>query len=433
MPEPTAPQQHTSKPIAISAPREILDPKEATQAAKSISRALRRAANKSRTPTRIISGGGGFQARRGDRLFRVGILASFGAIVVVPVLMATIYWGLVAGKQYATEAKFAIKTVDSKALTMLAGGSDASSSEGMHIQDAQVVVKYILGRSIIETLDKKINLRAMFSRSDVDYLSRFEANGPIEDLEKYWKKRVDASVDIMSGIISVSVRAFTPEDSLAISQNVIEMSEALVNELSTRSRRDAVGQARTELTRAQERLKGATSAMRDARNAEGVLDAPAAAEAINKVISELRLELATTEETLALQANGAPEEAPQVKLLTARARSLRNQIAEYSAQIANTDNKNGSMATHAGKLSQFEVEVALAQQQYAIAATAYENARVDLDSQRAYLTPFLRPTLAEKSIYPLRWLEWAIIAAPASIGWAILVGIAFLIRDYMAK
>jgi capsular polysaccharide transport system permease protein len=302
------------------------------------------------------------------------------------------------------------------------------------LQDAQVLVNFIRSRSMVEALDRKIGLRAMFSRPGVDYFSSFDPDDPVEDLEKYWKRRIDASIDLMSGIISVNVRAFTPRDSLAISQNVAELSERLVNEMSTRSRRDALTQARTELTRAEEQLKNTTGAMRDARNAEGVLDAPAAAEAINKIITTLRLELSRTQEDLALHSDAETSGSPQARLLNARVQSLKSQIDDYSTQIAGGGERaTDSLAQHAGVLSRHQIELSLAQQRYALAASSFESARVDLETQRAYLVSFLRPTLAEKSLYPRRWMEWAIIVAPATIGWLALVAVAFLVRDHMAK
>ncbi|MGD9656324.1 MAG: hypothetical protein AB7U61_01580 [Methylocystis sp.] len=413
--------------------RAPLSPQDADFKAKSIAQALRRAANKSRGPARVITGGGGFQARRGDRAFRLGVLVSFAAVVLAPFLVASIYWGLIASKQYVTETKFALRAGEASSLDLLSGGG-VGSQASQQMQDAQVLVNFIRSRSMVEALDRKIGLRAMFSRPGVDYFSSFDPEDPIEQLEKYWKKRVDASVDVMSGIISVHVRAFTPNDSLAISQNIAELSERLVNEMSTRSRRDALAQARTELTRAEQQLKNATAAMRDARNAEGVLDAPAAAEAINKVITSLRLELAQTQEDLALHSDAETLDSPQARLLTARVQSLKTQIDDYSTQIASGGEKGtGSLAQRAGILSRHQIELALSQQRYAVAATAFENARVDLETQRAYLISFLRPTLAEKSLYPRRWIEWAIIVAPATIGWLALIAIAFIVRDHMAK
>lgn len=421
MPDPVSHNQ-----VAFPQPREALRPEDAARVAKHISSALKRAANRSRAPSSVIAGGG-YTVRRGERAFRMGLLASFAAFVVAPVLAASIYWGLIASKQYLTETKFALRGPENSFAALGLSGGDEKQ-----LQDTQAVAKYILGKSIVLTLDKSIGLRGKFSRPEVDYFSRFDPGDPIENLEKYWKKKVDANVDVMSGIISVQVRAFTPEDSLAITKKIIELSEKLVNEMSTRSRRDALEQAHAELTRAQELLKIATGNMRDARNAEGVIDAPAAAEAINKIIVRLRLDLARAQQSLALQSSASATQSPQVQLLNARVESLKKQIAEYSAQIANTENSS-SLADRAGILSTRQTELALAQQQYSLASATYESARIDLERQRAYLIPFLRPTLAEKSIYPRRWLEWSIIVAPAIFCWGLLIGVAFLVRDHMAK
>ncbi|MCX7899520.1 MAG: hypothetical protein N2444_05475 [Methylocystis sp.] len=409
---------------------------DAERVAKSISRALRRAASRARAPVSIISGGGGFQARRGDRAFRLGIIISFALCVVAPLLVASIYWGLVASKQYVTESKFSLRSGESSPLDSALG-----SVNGSNLQEGQVVVNYIKGRTIVEVLDKDLNLRKIYSRPGVDYFSSFDPEDPVEELEKYWKKRVDASIDLLTGIISVSVRAFTPEDSLAIMNQIIRRCEDLVNDLSTRSRRDALNLAKTELGRAEENLKKATTAMRDARNVEGVLDAPAAAEAITKIITQLRADLASVEESLALQRSAAAADSPVMRLTEARAQSLKKQIADYTAQIADctaqiasADAGNGeTMAHRAGVLSMRQTELDLANQRYALALAAFEGARVDLETQRAYLVPFLRPTLAEKSLYPRRWIEWSIIVVPATLGWAVLLAIALVARDHMAK
>ena len=45
----------------------------------------------------------------------------------------------------------------------------------------------------------------------------------------------------------------------------------------------------------------------------------------------------------------------------------------------------------------------------------------------------LKPTLAETSTYPRRWWEWSIVVGPLVLGWGLLVALAFLVRDNMAK
>ncbi|MDE2363465.1 MAG: hypothetical protein KGM42_12370, partial [Hyphomicrobiales bacterium] len=263
--------------------------------------------------------------------------------------------------------------------------------------------------------------------------SRFDPEKRIEDLEKYWRKRVDVKIENLSGIVDVDVRAFTPEDSLALGQQILALSEALVNDLSTRSRRDALAESRAELDRAEARLQAATAAMRDARNAEGVLDAKAAAESLDKVVSVLRLEKAKLEQDLAGQSRVLAD-SPSGRVLKARIDAVSRQIDDYNRQIAGARSAaGGSMADRLGQLSRQQIELDLARQQYAQASAVFQNARVNLETQQAYLVTSLRPTLAQESTYPRRWWEWSIIVLPSLLGWAIAAAIAFLVRDNMAK
>jgi len=420
-------------------PAKIDDPRALRE---SIARALRRNARKARAPAAIIAGGNaGFKARKGARAFRLALLASFVVIVLAPLLGESLYWGLMASKQYATEAKFSLRSGESSPLDALGGMMGAPASQTA--QDTQVIVNYIKSRTMVQALDRALDLRRVYSRADADYFSRFTKGDAIEDLVKYFKKRMDVSIDASSGIIQLEIRAFTPEDALALTQKTIELSESLVNDLSTRSRRDAFKLAQSELTRAQDRLRAATEQMRQVRDAQGVLDAGAAAEAITKIITSLRLELSQAEESLATQSGGNPDapqmggnpDSPQVRILNARIKSLKAQIEDYTHQIAGGAKGSGgeSMAQRLGALSRQQVELDLARQQYILASANYESSRLSLETQNAYLISFLRPALAERSTYPHRTWEWSIVVFPALLIWLLLSGLAVVARDHMAK
>jgi capsular polysaccharide transport system permease protein len=403
---------------------------EARHTADGIARALRRAARKARAPGSIISGGSGIRSRKGARAFRLGIIVSFFVFFGAPLIAASVYWGLIASKQYSTQLKFAIRAGQASPLDSLGGLFGLGASQ--QAQDTQIVADYIKSRAMVEALDSRINLRQIFSHGHADYLSRFDATEPVEDLEKYWRKRVDVKIETLSGIIDVNTRAFTPEESLAIGEQVLALSEVLVNDLSTRSRQDALRESRAELTRAETQLQVATAAMRDARNTEGVLDAKSAAESLDKVIAALRLQKAQLEQDLATQSNGP--DSPSVRVIEARIAAVAKQIDAYSRQIASVQSVGGgSMADRLGQLSRWQIELDLARQQYAQAAAVFQNARVNLETQQAYLVASLRPTLAQDSTYPRRWWEWSIVVFPSFILWAVFAAIAFLVRDNMAK
>ena len=293
---------------------------------------------------------------------------------------------------------------------------------------------------MVEEIDEAFDLRKIYSGKHIDFLSRFDSTDHIEELVKYWKRHVDAKLETQSGIITVEVRAFTAEDSLKIARKIVEMSEKLVNRISERSREAALRQSRDELERAQNNLKLASDAMRNIRNSEGVLDAGLAAEAANKVMSVMKLELSGREQEYAVRLKDISPTSPQMKILGAQIANLKEQIAGINDQLTERgdDKPNSAAATTqkslAGSMSvleRFQVELSLAQQQYASSAAAYEGARVDVEKQQTFLTPFLVPTIAQDPEYPKRWWTWSLIVFPALLLWLIMLGVSFLIRDHM--
>jgi capsular polysaccharide transport system permease protein len=399
--------------------------------AAAIARALRRAAREARMPASIVSGGTGFRRSRKDRLFTLGLVASFVAIVLLPAAIAGLYYGLIASDQYATETRFSLRSGEPGISDMLGGLTGGGGSQ--QAQDSAIIIDYARSRSMIESLEQQIDLRQIFSRDGLDYFSRFKKDKPIESLVRYWRKRVDAHYDKMSGIIALEARAFTPEDSLLLTEKIVDQCEKLVNDLSQRSRRDALQQATLEFQRAEAQLKTATADMRETQNSQGMLDVVVEAQAVNKIISQLRMELARAEQQIAGQGDTVSADAPQVRLLNARVQTLQDQISKFSSQIADKKHGGESLADSKRALDLKQTDLGIAMQRYVMASVAFENARLDLETQRSYLAPFVKPMLATRATYPKRWWDWFLVSGPALLAWALIAGAGFLVRDHMAK
>src|SRR3954451_10159473 len=107
----------------------------------------------------------------------------------------------------------------------------------------------------------------------------------------YWKGQVDPVYDPANGTVTVRVRAFDPDDALRLAEAGVASCEALVNELSLRSRNDALVHANAELAQAEERLKKVVGRVRAFRDREGLIDPARAAEANNTLAARLRDDL----------------------------------------------------------------------------------------------------------------------------------------------
>ncbi len=161
-----------------------LDVERSREMAAAISRALRRAARTARQPAPLIVGGG-VAVRRGDRTFRLGIIASFIAVVLVPALIAGVYWGWIATPQYATEAKFNLRSDGSMGAEAFGGMLGLPTSR--QAQDAHIIVSYIQSPALLRDIAKTINFQQVYGSPAIDYFFRLPPDLPIERLEKYWR------------------------------------------------------------------------------------------------------------------------------------------------------------------------------------------------------------------------------------------------------
>lgn len=409
----------TAGPSPANEPRAVL-----------IAKALRSVARRSRTPRGILVSSGAPPDDHWQRIFVWAIAASFAIIVALPNMVAGAYLAFVASDQYATETRFALRGGESSVMDQLSGLIGFSAAN--RVQDSLIVTDYVRSRTLIEAVDRKLNLRAMFSRDGVDFLSRFNPARPDEDLMRYWRRHVEASIDTYSGIITVVVRAFTPQDSLALANEIAAQSEAMINDLTGRSRNDALQQAWAELGRARQNLEARTLAMRDLRNAEGVLDTGKTGEMMTKMLGEMRLEQIRMEQEYGAQRQTVSAEAPQLKVLFARIESMREQIRRLESEMTGSGGKAAPLSKSISRFDMAQIEKTVAERQYIAAGAAYERARMDLENQTTYLASFLKPSLAQEALYPKRlWLAAIVLLLTLSL-WGAGVGTAVAVRNHVA-
>src|SRR5947209_19905775 len=97
-----------------------------------------------------------------------------------------------------------------------------------------------MSRAIVADLGGRDYLEKIYSGGNADFVSRLGNGEDLEDLWRYWKSKVKVNLDTLSGIVTLRVQAFTPEDATRIAQDIVALSEKLVNDVSHRSRSDSV-------------------------------------------------------------------------------------------------------------------------------------------------------------------------------------------------
>jgi capsular polysaccharide transport system permease protein len=357
---------------------------------------------------------------------------SFILIVMMPVTIAAEYYLFVAADQYVAEFRFALSTAETPrfdALSLLAGNGVQTPVA----LESQILVQYMGSRAIVEETDPALDLRRLFAPPQADWWARLPQGASIEALVRYWKGQVDPFYDPANGTITVHARAFAPEDALRLSQAIITACEKLVNELSARARNDALRQAEADLSQAETRLKSVLGQIREMRDREGMIDPTKTAEATGALATRLRDELLRANTELTTLRSYMRDDAPSIKVLKARIRSLEGQRRSLAGELTARDQARPDALSHVlGSYEQLESERKFAETAYQLALHRADEARTNADRQHVFVASFVPPSLPQEALYPRRWRSLGTLALLAFAIWAIGGLTVQSVRDHLA-
>lgn len=349
-------------------------------------------------------------------------IASFVALVFLPLAIAAWYLFDRAADRYASRAAFSVRSNDSAApveflgaITQIGGGST--------LADGQVLYDFIRSQQIVRQIGARMDLVAVFRRVPEDILFSVGKNPPIEDLRDHWQRMVDVALDPASGLLTVEARAFTPDDARAITGAILDASAALVNKLSEEARKDAVRATRREVAEAEAHLRTIRRRLRAFRNKEQEVDPTLNAQAALGLVAKLEEERARTQVRLNELAAILDRSAPRVRKLRRRITMLDGQIAKARTRLGSGRRSGkGSKRTLSAVVGDYEelvVDREFAAKAYTAALAAYQQALAEARRKQRHLAVHIRPTLSEEAEYPDRWLLLAAVFLLAAALWSI--------------
>lgn len=365
---------------------------------------------------------------------RVAILAWlqkwrwFALFVVLPTLLAAIYYGLIASDVYVSETRFVIKSPDQKrsSMTSLANLIQTTGLSGGQEQ-ANEVLEYVRSRDALKALEKNPNILKAYSEPNGDILSRFPmpifGDKGFEDLYKYYGKMVDARLDRETSTAIVTVKAFSPKDAYAINAQLLNLSEDLVNKLNARAQNRGVLEAQRQVDLAAARAKAARVELAQYRNSHELIDPSKQAVGIIEIANTMIAQRAALQAQLDQMQRVAPAN-PSIPALRQRINAISAQIASQDSRVVGSGN---GIASKMGGYENLLVEQEFATEALNVANAALTQARAEAVRQQFYLERIVEPNIPDMPLLPRRLLSVLIVAAAATclyfVGWMLIVGI----------
>ncbi len=409
------------------APAVFSSKERAALVAKALSEAARRA--RFSTKRRRSMTASGFRARRGERLFKLLRILSFIVIVVVPSLVAAGYLLFIASDQYTAEARFTVRGGVPPSMDTI--GTLTGAPPVLIIQDTQIIMNYLVNRGVVEALNKSIGLEHLYQDPHADFFSRLKPDPSIETMVKYWKRHLDLSVQVPSGIVVMTVKAFSPDAAVKIADGALAASEALVNDMNDKMRNDAVSLAETERQRAQDNLARARAALERARNEEGILNANTASLAVSELMTQVQGQRIKLQQDYDAQRRFVRADAPQLRNLQTRIDAATTEVAKLQGQMTQASPSSGKDTTLSGSISRLDyasLENVIAEKIYAGSMAALEHVRLASETKLMYINTFVQPVAAQDASYPKRPLDMLIVVAACMAVWGVVLGLLTLAR-----
>ncbi len=333
-----------------------------------------------------------FVAKKGRRL---RLLTAF---VYIPTFVLAVYLFCFFSPMYISESHFALRSNDMSDLSV--APSSLFQTISGSVFDAFIIQSYVGSLDMLEKVSQRINLREHFSDRSKDIYSRLKAKPTKEEMLSYWQWLVSVSYELDKGIISVAVKAYTPEMAKAINDAILAYSEALVNQMNDRSHQDTIRLAKDEVAIAEKRVLQAQQALQKFRDDKAILDPQVTAKGLEEVIARLETEAAGVQAELSTSLMVMQKNSPRVLTLQTKLKGLREQLVLERTRLAGLNAQSATLSSLVGDYTQLITEEKFAQERLVRSMSALEVARLKSIAKSRYIVPFQPPTLPEESLYP---------------------------------
>ncbi|MCA3242657.1 MAG: hypothetical protein ING89_15295 [Rubrivivax sp.] len=354
--------------------------------------------------------------------------AVFCVTVLLPTLLAALYFGVIASDRYISESRFVVRNpqrANPTGLGALLQGTVFSRSQ----DDTYSVHDFIKSRDALLELEGKLGMRSRYADQTIDIFNRFpglDGDASFEAFHRYYQNHVLIEYDTVSSISTLKVRAYTAQDAQRINDLLLQMGERLVNNLNTRSRQDLIQTAESEVRTAEAKAAAAAKALSSFRSGRSVFDPTAQSALQLQTVVRLQDELIAAEAQLAQLRRVSPDN-PQVPYLATQIASLKRTIETENAKVLG---QGGSLATKSPEFDRLVLERGFAERQLSAALAALDSARNEAARKQLYLERLVQPNLPDVAVEPRRSRGVLMVLAIGLVVWGVASLVLASVREH---
>lgn len=326
-------------------------------------------------------------------IFSIAIAVSF---------LATVYWSVIASDRYVSDAHVIIQRTDlagSQSMdfsSLLSGGANSDREDQLLLRD------HLLSVDMLKKLDTALNLRAHYSDSEHDPLSRmWFQDYSIEEFHRYYLSRVSVEYDEYAGVLVIKSEGYDAKTAHAITTMLVQEGERFMNKMAHGLALDQVAFLENQVIETNERVIKASQALLNYQNKKGLVSPIATTENIANIIANLeahRTELETQRSTD--QAYLVPDH-PNIIQINQQIAAVENQIKQEQAKLVSTKGK--TLNREVETFQRLDMELNFVQDVYKTALVALERGRIEATRTIKKVSVIQAPSEPEYPMEPRRF------------------------------
>jgi capsular polysaccharide transport system permease protein len=351
---------------------------------------------------------------------------AFGAAFIAT-LLAALYWGLIASDRYVSEAHVVVQR------TELAGGQSISigtllGNVAPNQEDQLLLRDHLLSIDMLKKLDAKLDLRAHYSDTRRDPISRLWFDDSLERFHEHYLTRVLVEFDDFSGILLIQAQAYDPKTAHAIASALVEEGEQFMNTMAHNLAKEQVSFLERQVGDMQQRVLDARQTLVRYQNEKGLLSPQGTAENLAAIVNRLEAQLAELHARrnamlgyLMPDSAGVVELNLQIAAIEKQARAERQRLAAPQGKALNLTVE---------EFQRLQMNAEFAQDVYRTSLVALENGRVEATRVLKKVSVLQRPFEPQYPLEPRRIYNTILFMLLALIAAGTLHLLAAIIRDH---
>ncbi len=324
----------------------------------------------------------------------------FFGVVIVPMVVAIIYYAFFAIDRYVSSAQITVRQANSEIgqqaaglAIMLAGVNPTSREETLYLRE------YIVSGDMLEVLKDQLPWVEHYSNQWRDPLYWIADTATQEEQLKFYQRVVTTHYDEQTGLLLVDVQAYSSEFAEQVLKLILSTSERFVNELSHRMAREQMTFAQTELANARRNYEEQRERLIQFQSQNQFLDAERAATDRATVIGELEAELVRERAELRGLRSTLADQSPAVRAKRNRINALEQQLKAESQRLLSPPGGD-QLNVIAARYRNLTIDVGIAEEAYKLSVAAVENARIEASKKIRSLVTVVSPNQPDEAIYP---------------------------------